>query len=141
MKKFNWRFLLTVGAVGVFVSALVGCMGVGESTSSATTSALQAGKHAGPGGTGVACGDDDKQGIDDEKDADETGELANDDKDDEDSTDVNGCDDDDKTHDDGDISGHDDDDDLDIGVSGGKDADDDKGPNDVGELKVVITAP
>ncbi len=136
MNKIDLRLALTLGAVGVFMSALVGCMGVGESTSSSPTSALQAGKHAGPVGTGVTCGDDEKQGIDDEKDTDDSDEVANDDKDDQDSADVNGCDNDDNSNDDKDVSDHDDGDDLDKDVAGGgKDAD------DTDDDEVVVKAP
>ena len=135
MKRINWQNLLALGTAGLFMSALVGCLGMGDATSSSSQSALQAGKHA-LDTTQVKC-DDDEEGIDDEKDADEEGDLANDDKEDQDSADVQGCDDDDGTGDDKEVSDGDKDD-GDLDVSGGhddKDSDDDD-DGDVEEVAV-----
>ncbi|MDB5102876.1 MAG: hypothetical protein JWP91_565 [Fibrobacteres bacterium] len=93
MKTINWIPMLAVGAAGLFVSGLVGCMGMGDVASDSNSSALQRGA-AGAHDSSLDCGRH-HEGINEDRDDDDDSTVSNHDRDDDDSLEVKGCDDND----------------------------------------------
>ena len=88
VNKFNWQLMLAVGAMGLLLSSLVGCLGMGDSTSSSSVSAMQKGTPAAGTDSTSGCGHE-KNGLGTGKEEGDSA-VANHEKDD-DSTEVKGC--------------------------------------------------
>jgi hypothetical protein len=142
MQWMEWRLWLAIGTSSLFMASMIGCLGVGETTTGSAISASQLGSKA----VVSECGSSTPERknlnheIDNEDESDSDSGSVNVDKDDgdhEDDVTVTGCDDTESTK-----VGHDADDDDGDGTKVGHDTDDDDGDSTkVGDDNEVAKAP